>query len=498
MSRPPSFVIVMTDTQNTRLVGAYGEPGVRTPNLDALAAGGAVFERAYTSCPVCTPARAGLFTGLPPHAAGAWANLIPLHEGVRTMGQRFRDNGYDTAFTGKWHLAGHDYFDTGTCPPGWDEATWYDGRNHLDSLSPDERKLWRQGLNSYEDLKRHRIKAEFTWAHRASDRAIEFLRRRRDRPFLLVVSYDEPHHPSTCPPEFVEPFLDFGLDPGPSRTADPALKPAHVRAWMEHAHVPAAGDGRVRWPLFFGCNSFADHEAGRVIEAVREAEPDAWIVYTSDHGDMLGAHRLTNKGPAMYDEIARIPLIVRGPGVPPGSRNRSVTSHLDILPTMLDLAGLPVPPAMPGRSMRGTLLSGSPETGRDAFVEYHRYEVDHERFGEYQPIRCLVRGPWKLVLNLHTTDELYNLERDPRETVNLIGDEASVAERDRMHDNLLDWMDRSRDPWRGSYWARRPWRDAKRSDWTGGTRFNPPDGYRPEFLDYDTGFPPTTGYKPHG
>mgnify|MGYP001126658728 CR=1 FL=1 len=99
------------------------------------------------------------------------------------------------------------------------------------------------------------------------------------------------------------------------------------------------------------------------------------------------------------------------------------------------------------------------QPGRAAFVEYARYEADHERFGEYQPIRCLVRWPWKIVLNLHATDELYNLERDPHEMDNLVDSPAFAGERDRMHDSLLDEMDRSRDPWRGSYWEIRAWRE---------------------------------------
>jgi uncharacterized sulfatase len=188
-------------------------------------------------------------------------------------------------------------------------------------------------------------------------------------------------------------------------------------------------------------------------------------------------------------------MIVQGPGVAAGSREPSVVGHADILPTMMELAGIPVPPVIMGRAARSLLAGGGFEPGRAAFIEYARYEADHERFGEYQPIRCLVRWPWKLVLNLLTSDELYNLERDPDEMENLVDSSASSAERDRMHDALLEEMNRSRDPWRGSYWERRSWRDKPGSDWIGGTRFNPADGVRPDYLDYDTGEPPREGYK---
>ena len=116
MSDRPSFVFIMTDTQATNVIGAYGRPELRTPNIDRLAEIGVMFERDYTTCPLCTPARAGIFTGIYPHTAGAWTNNLPLGDNVITMGQRFTDAGYHTAYIGKWHLDGHDYFGTGLCP----------------------------------------------------------------------------------------------------------------------------------------------------------------------------------------------------------------------------------------------------------------------------------------------------------------------------------------------------------------------------------------------
>ena len=123
----PNIVLIMTDTQGANVVGCYGRPELRTPCIDQLAAQGTRYARAYTTQPVCTPARAGLFTGQCPHTAGAWGNHMPLGDTIKTLGQRFRHGGYATAYTGKWHLSGHDYFDTGICPDGWDAAYWYDG-----------------------------------------------------------------------------------------------------------------------------------------------------------------------------------------------------------------------------------------------------------------------------------------------------------------------------------------------------------------------------------
>lgn len=300
----PNFVFIMTDTQGTNVLGCYGRPEMRTPCIDKLASEGIRFERAYTTCPVCTPARAGIFTGVFPHQAGAWANHMPIGDTMKTMGQRFRDAGYTTAHTGKWHLDGHDYHGSGICPDGWDSAYWYDGRNHLMSLPQEQRALWRSGLDTYEKIKAFDVQPAFTWAHQVSNRAIDFIKKSSSEaePFLAVVSYDEPHGPFTCPAEYIEPFLDFEYDIGPAADDDLADKPEHHKAWSDTiANKPLHKNGKVKKPLYFACNAFVDHEIGRVIDAIDESARDnTVIIFTSDHGTMMGAHQLTQKGPLIY------------------------------------------------------------------------------------------------------------------------------------------------------------------------------------------------------
>ena len=165
----------MTDTQGVNVVGCYGRPEMRTPNIDRLASQGIKFERAYTCCPVCGPARSSIFTGNYPHTTGVLANNVPLGMNIKTIGERLHDAGWHTAYIGKWHLSGTDYFDDGRCPPGWDPKYWYDGRCYLEELTEEERLLWRQKLKTPEDIHKHGITEEFTWAHRCSNRAIDFL-----------------------------------------------------------------------------------------------------------------------------------------------------------------------------------------------------------------------------------------------------------------------------------------------------------------------------------
>jgi uncharacterized sulfatase len=507
MSRP-NFVFIMTDTQATNVVGAYGHPELDTPNIDGLAEAGITFTRAYTTCPLCTPARAGIFTGIYSHTVGAWANNLPLGDNIKTMGQRFRDSGYRTAYVGKWHLDGHDYFGTGLCPDGWDDAYWYDGKRYLGELTGEEIRLWRRGLSSIEQLRAHNIRPGFTWAHRVSDRAIDFLERQSGDPFLLVVSYDEPHHPYTCPPEYAEKFEDYVYPLGPAAHDTLEGKPAHHKEWAEADNVRVENGG-TRHPLYFGCNSFVDSEIGRVVDAAHALVGDrggrlenTYIIFTSDHGDMLGAHRLTGKGPAMYEEITHIPLIIEPPGdsaaslkahAGAGTANATPVSHIDLLPTMLELAGLDVPPILEGRSIV-PLLQGEEGPGRSVVVEFHRYEIEHDSWGGLQPIRSIVGGRYKLVINLLHTDELYDLEEDPAEVDNLIELPEYAEVRDELHDQLLDWMYDKRDPFRGPCWERRPWRPMRRFRWKGKFRPRPADGYAPEVRDYDTGLP-TKGVK---
>ncbi len=490
MPDQPNFVIIFGETQGANVIGAYGREGLQTPNIDQLAKTGTLFTRGYTTCPLCTPARAGMFSGIYSHTSGAWTNNLSLGDNIQTMGQRFRDAGYATAYTGKWHLDGHDYFGTGECPDGWDEKYWYDGKRYLADLTDEEIFLWRKGLLTSQAIKEHGTTPEFTWGHRITNWAIDFLREREpSEPFLLVVAPDEPHHPFTCPPEYVERFQDFHYLIGPGAFDTLENKPAHQREWA------AASDGHLKDgfahdPLYFGCNSFIDYEYGRVIEAVDQYAPEnTYVILTSDHGDLLGAHGLNGKGPVMYEEITHVPFIIRQPeGIGAGMANPTPVSHVDILPTLLDLAGLEIPPILEGGSLT-PYLAGATEPEREVVIEFNRYEIEHDSWGGFQPVRCLVAGKFKLVLNLLHTDELYNLEADPAEIDNLIENTDYTHIRYQLHAHLIDWMNEKRDPFRGPAWERRPWSNTNRLRWMGKFRPRPADGYAPEVRYYDTGMP---------
>lgn len=483
---PRQAVILITDATRRDMLNCYKLTGLQTPNLDRLAAEGVRYERAYTTQPVCTPARSAMFTGTYPHSNGCWSNSMPLGDTVHTLGERLSDAGVHCGYIGKWHLDGFDYFGTGKAAPGWDPAVWYDQRDYLEELSPEDRRRSRDPLTSRDP----EVQASFTFAHRCSNRALDFIQKNKDRDFLLVVSYDEPHDPSVAPQEYRELYREYAFPRVANFEDDLKTKPEEQRVWAAedlHAEIRP-----VREPDYFGALTFVDSEIGRVLDQIDQSTPNAMVMYTSDHGGMLKSHHLYGKGPAMYEEITNIPFLVRWHGQAPKNVASSVpVSHIDITGTMLEYFGQNLPKALEGGSMLASIKDPDHASRDEVFIEWGRYEVDHDGFGGFQPLRCICDGRYKLSIHLLTSDEFYDLKSDPLEMNNLINSPEHAPLRNKMHDKLLAWMDTSRDPFRGYYWGRRSWREDYPVNWENHnmTRQREEDGYLPRELDYDSGLP---------
>jgi uncharacterized sulfatase len=275
-------------------------------------------------------------------------------------------------------------------------------------------------------------------------------------------------------------------------------KPRSQREWAAH---PAywkpeliEKDGRkvLRHPRHFACNNYSDAQVGRVLAAIERETPDALTIYTSDHGDMFLGHQLHGKGPCVYEEIARIPFIVRWRGqVPDTAVSDGPVSHIDLVPTLLDYFGVPRPDLLQGKSLLRQFREPQHRTNEHVFMEFNRFELDHDGFGAFAPIRCIFDGRYKLAINLLDTDELYDLGEDPIEVRNRINDPALTSVRDRLHAALLAWMGRTRDPLRGPHWSRRAWTSPDiGSTWGGPTRPRPFDEpWYPKTMLYETGKP---------
>jgi uncharacterized sulfatase len=289
--------------------------------------------------------------------------------------------------------------------------------------------------------------------------------------------------------------MEYAHPIGPAAFDSLENKPRHQREWAEavkgHSKYGVRHENEFMYhPIYFGCNHFVDHEIGRVLDAVEQyATENTYTIFTSDHGAMFWAHQLWSKGPAMYEEITHIPLIIKPPEKTTSEPiNSTLVSHIDLFPTMLDLAGMEIPPILDGGSLV-PMIHGIEYPDRSVFIEYHSFEVWLDYLGAFQPIRCIINGPHKLVLNQFYEDELYDLDSDPTELENLIENKSYSRMRDALHLQLLDWMDEVRDPFRGPAWANRSWRDTQQDSWNIKWRHRRADGYSPEIRDYSTGLP---------
>ena len=482
------IVFLMTDTTRKDMLGCYGNSAMKTPNLDRLAAEGIRYENAYTCQPVCGPARSAIFTGTFPHTNGMVTNSVPLGANVKTIGQRLRDNNIECGYIGKWHLDGGDYFGLGRCPEGWNPEYWYDMKCYLDELTDEERLRSRNSQESY----REDFSETFTYAHRCSDRALRFIDTYKEQDFFLTVSYDEPHGPCLCPAPYNTMYDGFKFESNPSFQDDLSKKPLMQQLWA--GKNLNASEDEINRPskslsLFLGCNSYVDYEIGRVLEQINKLVPDAMVIFTSDHGDMLGAHRLSAKNSAVYKEVANIPLLIRG-----GAKNcvcHAPASHIDLAPTIMEYFGLPIPKLLEGKSMLSQIEDPSVSVNDVVFTEFTRYEIDHDGFGGLQIMRAATSSRYKLVIHLLDSDEFYDLEADPYEVNNLIFDGNYEEVRNELHDKLLAHMNDTRDLYRGYQWKMRPWRKGVSPTWSndGYTRQRENEEYEPRQLDYDTGLP---------
>ena len=313
MAQPRQAIVILGESVRYDMLNCNAKTGLHTPNLDRIAARGVRFERAYNCQPVCSPARSALWTGLYPHTNGVWGNSMALGETTHTIGQRLTDKGIRCAFMGKWHLSGTDYFDTGRPAAGWDKDSWYDMRDYLYELSPADRVRSRRFPRATILPGRRSI----AMATAAPIAPWIFWRSIRTKTF----SWSSPTTSRTAPASAPS------NTPACTRTIPSPRIRTCVTICATSRRNSACGRSRelsrvpppIHNPQFFGAHTFIDHEIGRVLDAVENRAPGAMILYTSDHGVFLESHRLRDKGPAMYDEITRVPFLAMWPGHAPAN-----------------------------------------------------------------------------------------------------------------------------------------------------------------------------------
>jgi arylsulfatase A-like enzyme len=408
----PSFVVVLSDDQRFDTLGVVqreqGEaarfPWLETPNLDRLAEQGVRFRNAFVVNSLCAPSRAAYLTSLYGHRNGINDNATPLDPSLDTYASLLRAAGYRTGYAGKWHMGGqaeHPGFEWAasyTAKGG--QGTYFDGTFEVDGVA--------QVTQGWVD--------DVT-----TDFAIDFLRRRRDEPFLLVVGYKAPHSPYE-PESVPEPargrYRDraIGAAPNPLARARYAKPDPSGRATQKNE----------RTRIYLELVSAMDASLGRLFDALDSLglSERTVVVFASDNGRLLGEHGLSSKRSA-YESAMRVPLIVRDPALGGASRGRVVDElvlNLDLAPTLLERAGVAVPAAFQGRSLR-PLLEGAEAPWRSAFLfEYFRdANADAPAWAAPPTHFALRTTDAKLVLYPDRPEwtELFDLASDPGETRNL-------------------------------------------------------------------------------
>lgn len=482
MAQRPNLVLVLLDQLRADCLGAYGSAICKSPQLDALAAQGVAFDRAYTPTGICSPARASLVTGKYAHRHGILNNVhgpdairTELHPGEVTFPALLRDAGYRTAYVGKWHVGKQ----TGPREAGFTdvgareedlETGLAEHRRRLGedaggpifpvdlmttypALSP---RADRPYLPFFPVLGRDPYPLEATPQGYFLDSAIRLLEEvsAGGQPFFCVLSFIGPHWPHVLPEPYWSMYDPTAIPDWPNFEEDFQDKPEAHRAALRHYGVDAWT--WKQWApvvaAYFGSVTMHDELVGRFIAALDRVGhgDDTLLIVTADHGDTTGSHRLFNKGPWMYEEVYRIPLLARWPGVAiAGSHRSEYVSSMDLMTTFLDAAHVPVPDgAAPDSASLLPLLQGRPAPGwRSALVaEFHGDE-----FGLYSQ-RMLHAGRYKLIYNPHAIDELYDLEADPHELVNLATSPAHAQRKDDLESRLQEWMRQTEDPlWLLSY-----------------------------------------------
>lgn len=412
----PNLVFILADQWCPQTLPAAGDPDLVAPHLKRLSAEGTTFTRCYATNPLCSPSRASLITGRYPHACRVTRDNLRLPDDQPSLARQLQAAGRATGFVGKWHLDGEEL--PGFVPPGprrhgfayW--AAFNRGHAYFDST------YYR---DSPEPLRPEGFEPDYQ-----TSLAIDFIKQNRTKPFYLFLSWGPPHPPRTPPP------------PRHVRTYDP-------RQFRLPPNVPGKDEESARRAraAYYGFCSALDDNLGRILKTLDDLQlaEDTIVVFTSDHGDMLGAQGLESQGEP-YEESARVPLILRWPGHGGGGGLRRgvlddlLLSNADLMPSLLALCGAEIPETVQGRNLAVAMSTGAGD-GRPASV------FSYGRLQTPAVWRMVVRGFDKLVVNqrLEAT-HLFNLGQDPYEMRNLAAEAGSARQINELRAHLRESMKR--------------------------------------------------------
>ena len=433
----PNVVYILTDQWRAKATGYNGDPNAVTPNIDRLAAESVNFATAIATSPVCTPARAALLTGRYPTTTGMFMNDVSLSPGEESMGKSFKEAGYETAYIGKWHVDGHgrasyipserrqgfDYWKVLECTHDYQNSEYYDGDDP-------QIRTW-PGYDAFAQ----------------TGDACAYIDRHADKPFFLVLSLGPPHFPhDNAPPEFQAMFAPGSIAFSPNVEFEDAESEAYTRQETagHYAHIAAL-----------------DRCVGDVVETLRTngLEENTILIFTSDHGDMLGSHHMRPcKKQTFWDESCRVPFLLRYPPFTSGCRQRKVMTPLgtvDIMPTLLSLCGLEIPAPVEGEDLSACVLDQVEREGHTAlYMSVAPFSQENYLDPAYRAVRT----------NRHTlvwtSDDRYYLfddAKDPYQLENL-ADKADAANlQQELEQELAGQLEKIGDSFRAKEYYLEKW-----------------------------------------
>ncbi len=435
-----NLVILMSDEHCQKILGCYGHPFVKTPNLDRLAARGTVYESAYTNAPICVPARASFATGRYGHETGHWDNATPYIGEPESWGHRLQMNGNMVGSIGKLHYRNAED------PTGFDfqEIPMHLVNGVGDVLGCIREPLpkrWKAramaddagvGESSYTQYDRQITSASIDWLGERGQELKEG--KTGDKPWAVFISMVAPHFPLIAPEEFYNLYKDMDLSP--SKLASEKDHP-----WLKELRDCFVYDNftdektRIALTSYFALVSFMDANVGKILDALEAngLSDNTNVIYVSDHGDNMGERGLWGKS-NMYEEAAAVPIIMAGPDVPQGRVVKTATSLADVYPTVTHLMDVPDDGIKrPGESLV-TLARTEDDPERAVFSEYHAA-------GAFTGAFMIRKGDWKYVYYCDMTPQLFNLIDDPEEVNDLGADPAFEAKRSELHGEMLKVCD---------------------------------------------------------
>lgn len=463
-----NIVIILCDELRKDSLQCYGNSYCKTPNIDGLANDGVLFNRCYAANPICMPNRMSIFTGMYPRNHGLWTNGLLINENSNNLGNHFIKNGYTTASKGKIHFEPYEALsESRECMEKWkDENYRFDGSYwgfeniemtlaHTRLLSHYKDWIVEKG-GCIEDLYGgettgnncylSNIPCKYHSSTFVGDRSVEYINEysKKDKPFVLVASFPDPHHPFDPPRDLIEKTAYDDIDMPIGNAEDIESRPIH---YTQHSQGIWSRGGltgdkgtiidekttKLRREYTYAMIELIDNNIGRIIKSLKDNDiyDDTIVVFTSDHGELLGDHGLWYKGPFFYEGLISVPLIIKD-NVNYNKVNNNLFSSIDIYPTLCDMVGIEIPYYVDGISQKKNI---------DEEISCRDYCLTEYRNG-YGDIDCasmaLILKDYKYTRYQNKDEELTDLANDPDELKNVINDERYHEIVNKMRLDMLD------------------------------------------------------------